>query len=617
MLFFGLLFNNATEAQKIEWLQPLEKGFTYKNGSFKDAKGEEKKFSIKEKKWVNAKDLEPKDSLISAFLKIYTNVYPVGNVGYSVSKYGMTAVIDKNNKVILPYANDIQRIWAEKENTISVKSKNCNYVYDEKGRLLTFKQDYEAPRINSLYLSYKNNVLYDYEKRQVLSDTFQNLELIRDLKTLFVAEKNGKSGVINEKNEKIIPFDYPELTYVADSILIARKYGEYALINLKGKELMPYSILKLEARRGNIITQADGNGKEAAFNLQGKKISEAIYTMIYGTDDGLLWGQKSGSEYISMDKNGKILDFEPLEQVRSINENTFNKTAHYAKTKTGWGIQRKDGSWLVPPFSSSDEMLESGFIRILRNDIEKFNLSEVKSCERCYETAYYFNHDFKLLSPTPCKLAQFKNTKDTFTITTNKKIGLIKRSGEVLFPAEYTKIELLSDGVFFLEMNKNTQLLDKNKQVISMKDTLISVSDLDTESHYAYTKRGSGIQRKNGTWIFEPLGKKRYMYADEFFIFVEKNAFIELKNKGAIQCDTCKEGYYIFDRNAKLILKTPAQVSRIYNTKYYIASNKDKRGIIDATGKNILELNYDFIQAIDERTFYAQKGNEFGVFELR
>ena len=107
------------------------------------------------------------------------------------------------------------------------------------------------------------------------------------------------------------------------------------------------------------------------------------------------------------------------------------------------------------------------------------------------------------------------------------------------------------------------------------------------------------------------------MYADEFFIFVEKNAFIELKNKGAIQCDTCKEGYYIFDRNAKLILKTPAQVSRIYNTKYYIASNKDKRGIIDATGKNILELNYDFIQAIDERTFYAQKGNEFGVFELR
>jgi hypothetical protein len=317
-----------------------------------------------------------------------------------------------------------------------------------------------------------------------------------------------------------------------------------------------------------------------------------------------------------MDKNGNILAFEAIEAVAFLDNDYFNKIAHYAKTKTGWGIQRKDGTWIVPPVSSKNDFISSGFIQIKKADIEKFKLSEVKLCPTCSEDNYCFNYDFKLLSPIPCRLNRFSQTKDTFWLNANRKVGLITSAGKVIFPTEYEAIDFLNDGITLLNKEKKITLLDKKGQVLAPKDSIINASSLDATSHYAYTKSGKGIQRNDGTWVFRPISNQYNLYANQYFIYVDKSAYIDLKTQGAIACNECPESNYIFSKEGKILLNNPARVVEYYQSNYFIISSNGKSGIMNLKGDIMLPLIYDSVQFLDGKTWVVQKDKTIGVIEI-
>ncbi len=68
----------------------------------------------------------------------------------------------------------------------------------------------------------------------------ENRERERE-KTFFIMKKGSLYGVINEKNEVVIPFEYNGIKYDSDSKkLICKKRRRYGVLDLEGKIIVPF-----------------------------------------------------------------------------------------------------------------------------------------------------------------------------------------------------------------------------------------------------------------------------------------------------------------------------------------------------------------------------------------
>lgn len=96
----------------------------------------------------------------------------------------------------------------------------------------------------------------------------------------FVLQQKGKFGLVNEKNEVVIPFKYDALNLdhvffvpEAEAYVVAQKKGKYGLINLQHEVVLPLKYQGLSRIANNEIYKAKKDGKFMVIDATGKTLN--------------------------------------------------------------------------------------------------------------------------------------------------------------------------------------------------------------------------------------------------------------------------------------------------------------------------------------------------------
>lgn len=594
--------------------------------NFVNSKGEKRVFSPSKKDFIGQDDTEKIEYTSAADLySIYDKVKKIGNVAYEVEKYGMTAIVDKNNKQILPYTKNPAKIEILSDSSISALTYyDYLYHFDNDGKVTNVSKSKNNIEINPLRLEDANYILYNYfTQKTVNQDTFAYINDIPTMKNLFIAEQKDKSvGLIDHTGKIIIPFEYKELYAGKNNCFLAKKNDDtYGLITMQNKVIIPFdkTNLRLSYRR-LIIYKDPKTQKEGAYNYSGKKIIEPLFTDFESRNGKFITAEIGYNKKIVFDTLGNLMWKDTVFNVYEIPQSYFYKV----ETKTGKGIRRIDGTWLVPPLAKTDLLTNDNYIGINASDIEKFKIAKITPCKACKEDVYLFNIDhFEPLVANPCKIIypEIKFGKDTLLVSFKDKKGIIEVKKGIVLPLEYDDITILLDGTIVLKKNNKITLFDRKWKKIYSDDTFENVMPLEedaTHGHYVQTKTGKGIQRKDGSWIVKPVTNSVHI-ANSQFIWLNRADAAALGI--SISDNTSSMADYLFDKNLRFIYEKPVELMTGWGLNWIqvLGGNlEDSFGLLNDDGVILLEPIYGsiFYNQPNKTLVLVQKGDSFGIGKL-
>ena len=146
-------------------------------------------------------------------------------------------------------------------------------------------------------------------------------------------QKNGKWGILSEKGEEVLPFEYNEITPVNYSALdfvtgtatihqneyfLLKKGEKWGIFNAPKKTFlleMKYEEVRVDYGLGGnyLILAAKLNNKYALFDPKGVRITEFDYKEIDtgdfngNTDSIITYVSKNNKDWIMIDRHGKII----------------------------------------------------------------------------------------------------------------------------------------------------------------------------------------------------------------------------------------------------------------------------------------------------------------------
>lgn len=232
------------------------------------------------------------------------------NFGY---KTGISKVINKNDKVgfvnesgkeIIPCKYDNVRAFENGYAVVEVKSGEytSNYgLIDSLGREV---------------IPLKYGALVYYPKEKLLTAGEQNTSNIgvMDLtgkwiipaqyefwskgisRGIWPVGKNDMSGVVNMKNEIVIPFVYEMIESYSDdlNVAVAKKDGKYGFIDRAGKTVIPF--MYTDAWPSGKYLSVKKDGKWGLIDLSNKNILPFEYSSISSAGEKTAWVSKNENE---------------------------------------------------------------------------------------------------------------------------------------------------------------------------------------------------------------------------------------------------------------------------------------------------------------------------------
>ncbi len=122
---------------------------------------------------------------------------------------------------------------------------------------------------------------------------------------MYIIEKDGKYGVVDHKEDIIIPLIYDDYLMLDEQHVIADKGGKVGLIDYNNNVIIPFEYDGLSICNGNII--ADLNGKSGFINLKNEKLTDFIYTAIQGKKGYENFFAVSSGKWGIIDKNLNVI----------------------------------------------------------------------------------------------------------------------------------------------------------------------------------------------------------------------------------------------------------------------------------------------------------------------
>lgn len=380
---------------------------------------------------------------------------------------------------------------------------------------------------------YKNEILHLSRNRFILKIKDGNL-------------KNKIALIDKDGNQLISLNNFQYRTWENKDRLIYTKDGKDCVYDYNGKQIIPVSDKIEFASENRFFVKKDGAW--FIYDYDGKQVSDRAFEedlRFYKGRTYLITGEDKGEV---LDNNGKTLSHISAHNIDNINAFPFLVTRKVPKNK--YGIIDENENVLA------DEIYDQAFVGreyiylIQDNKVSIFSKKE----KQVYPTDFHFvNHLFDGI---------FKTLKDE----KNPKIGILKTSGEIIFPKEYDVVESFKiQGKNYLYVSKNDEekLLDENLKSI-LED---------------------GYQ-------------------------IEKVFFNKLiLRKGDI--------FYKFSPNTKTYTELK-NITSIKPFQYYpaiICTNKDNLyGMLDEDGNQIIPFEYsDIFTFLGDNEVVVQKGNKFGV----
>lgn len=341
-----------------------------------------------------------------------------------------------------------------------------------------------------------------------------------------IAQKNGKWGMVNLKNQVVIDFSYDALNCydLRKNLLVAVRDGKKGIIDAKGRPIIDFCYEDIQAAplQDDVIV-AKRNGKWGMLNGAGEIRIDFIYDQI--RDYQWQWDRA----IVKKDRYSGITDFSGnilLKcRYRSLSP-CFSWAAkekysgyYEARTKNGWGIMNNEFEFTISPkyIMLDDIFTEFPFYKIWaiddNDDADKYKLLNLNG-----SIGSGIRYDDIL------ELRQYdRNKSDLTKVVKEERFGLLDGSGRELVPPQYDWIDLeYQDGLVVIKKNGLYGYLDRcgNEVIAPVYEEAEEFHDgvalIKKEGLYGYID-GSG------NYLLEPCLKNR---ARSFKAFLKQNGSI-------------------------------------------------------------------------------------------
>lgn len=151
----------------------------------------------------------------------------------------------------------------------------------------------------------------DINEKEIIPLKYDNLEMIYTKDNRFYATLGRKKGIINLKNEIIIPFEYSDIYYLGQNSIMATKDEEkFIIINEQNKQICKTVFEEIEEytnfNNSPILYPAKLNNKWGFIDELGKIVIDFKYTSTYIVPNGEKYASVSLSKDIYGDTFGII-----------------------------------------------------------------------------------------------------------------------------------------------------------------------------------------------------------------------------------------------------------------------------------------------------------------------
>jgi hypothetical protein len=491
--------------------------------------------------------------------------------------------------------------------------------------------------------------IIDAHKKEILP-----IKYLKISKTVFkdyfcLVSEDRKMGFANEKGEIVIPLEYDyyaedadlSVFYFGKAMAMLRKKGKWGAINPKGEEMIPFMYDIYNVLKGNphTLIALSRNGKWTIQNLQGKKIDIEL-NFTYENNFNKLLNSAENSKYDAylsetatgyglINTKGEILLPFHYSEPTEISQQGFVGVYDLASEKMG--LADTNGK-LILPLKYTDignswqlvkneltaifhHQLPSGYFKVVQNG--KVGLVQANGKE-----------------VFPCVYAEIGyKSQNEWWVLQNDKVGLVNEKGKILLPIAYegvTKSEyfvgkyekdtwvneelsaapnyyiLRKQGKLILINDKKKRVLPKEMTEIRLTKNHIFAKEMPNSPYESYDTLGNF--EKNLKVFAIDWNFSGYM---PFFVVIENFKSQVLTLNGDLLPEKYdkifREGKESFvlkkDKigalNGKGELVIPPdyeilnQLEGIKRDVFFEAKKGDKRGILDAKGKEVLPFVYD------------------------
>ena len=265
-----------------------------------------------------------------------------GNL-FVTNKENKMGLIDYNGKQTIPFLYDtlyrehsvprISGFIAKKDGFYGfVSNKNeiiqpfkYNYIYALKGGYVVYVD--QSDKVGIFDKDGKIMIPFEYE---AIYSTWYNNHLTKEFpsdKDIFIVEKNGKIGTIDDKNNVIIPIIYDGLSgwveYGPEAHFV-KNNGKYGIISHKGEIIIPIEYDYVGLPQNGVISVRK-NGKYGVMSWKNKEILPCIYEKLILDVPWFDFGEEKQkpkivvlqqNEWKYFDLNGKLLQSNvPLKEI--------------------------------------------------------------------------------------------------------------------------------------------------------------------------------------------------------------------------------------------------------------------------------------------------------------
>ncbi len=247
---------------------------------------------------------------------------------------------------------------------------------------------------------------------------YDELHMVQGGRKLYIVKENGRMGIINEKEEQVIPIEYQSIStypYKDGSYLAQNKEGKYGCLSADGTITLPFEYDQLtKSGYNNMITGKDDkcgilqinnglpyeiatcdydgisrgdkvfivekNKKFGIMDFYGKMITKFDFDLIESLSSEIYIAKKKNNWFL-LNSNGSEINKNSYKNIERIfnkaNQNHYvtSKRFSYLKaqnSKGKYGIIDKLGAEVVPPIFD-DILTESANVVIIKNN-SKFGL---------------------------------------------------------------------------------------------------------------------------------------------------------------------------------------------------------------------------------------------------
>jgi hypothetical protein len=574
----------------------------------------------------------------------YDTVYKPFQKGLAiVGKHGLAGVIDKKNRVVVPfeflaipeiyrsiipvegqsrkwgfYNHNGQRITECLFDNFSVKEKGHIMVQrlgkwgiiDEEGKTLAdfsyrgigflSNRKYYGIRINTWQVkNLRNEIIKSFE--------FDSIRLASE--NNYVYSLVGKLGLVNRDGKILSGPDFEEISDFKNGLAVIKKRDQYGAIDEAAKTIIPPVYKKVILDSLFVRVQLP-NGKWGLKDFKGQELIKPRFAEMNKFSNGLIavkydngtWGYvSSAGEVEILSRFSEAGDFSKEVAVVKISYSAINKELPAIINKKGDYVIRPDEydfylkgvikisdkqkvEYLIPKEKYSDyQKMDDRYFRIFLNGKQGVMTSSAR----------------ELIPPLYDSVSS--PSKDGYFVVKNQnRYGVIGPDGEftLRYPNKYEKIYGFEEGYSRFLLKGKYGFLDP------LNNVFISPQYAEAENfHEGFValpiKNKWGFMNKDERLVVQP----RYDVVKPF-----KNgiALVEVNNKWNF---VNKEGKEIYEDSLDQITELP--------TGRYLLKRDGRFGLADKYGKEMVAVKYDNIEDISNGYIKVQRVGLWGLLDYK